>query len=130
MKKEPAKKRLNPAKKRKLILKGLALMLIVTILNALGQLGFKIGVDNYSTFWGLITNYPLLIGLAVYGISMILFTYALRFAELHIIYPFLSLTFIWVLILSSSVLNEPIALLDFAGVVMIIGGVSLIGYSQ
>lgn len=121
------KKALNSGfRKDKNLKKGIFLMLIVTVLNGLGQLGFKMGMDVYSGVLGVFTNIPLLMGLALYGVSMILATYALKFGDLHILYPMISLTFIWVLLLSLFVLQEPIGVLDVAGIGLITGGVILI----
>jgi multidrug transporter EmrE-like cation transporter len=52
--------------------------------------------------------------------------YALRFGELNTLYPIVSLTFIWVTMISVYVLNESISFSKISGITTIIGGVFLI----
>lgn len=115
-------------KKESGLLKGILLVVVVTLFNGFGQLFQKIGMNNFQAdFASIITNAPLILGIVFYGISALLLVYAFKFGQLSVLFPFVSLTFVWVLILSAIVLHEPVALRDFFGIVSIIVGVSLVG---
>ena len=99
-----------------------------TLLTSLGQLGWKLGVDSLVlTFVGLITNWPLIIGFIFYGIGSILLILCLKHGELSVLYPFLALSYIWVLLLSIFVLNETVSTINWVGVGSLLVGVSFIG---
>lgn len=123
-----AKNKVKHAKKKQQIEKGILLVILVTLLNGFGQLFQKLGMESFDpSFFGLLTNYQLILGLGFYGVSVLILTYALKFGDLSLLFPFVSLTFVWVLLLSGYVLHEPVSLFDFGGIVLIVGGVSLVG---
>lgn len=104
------------------------LVAFCTLLTAAGQLFYKLGANSLVfTPVGLITNYFLWIGGIIYIISAALFIVALRGGDLSVLYPIVALSFIWVTLLSGSILKEPITNLKIGGIVFIIGGIWLIG---
>ncbi|MBN1503136.1 EamA/RhaT family transporter [Candidatus Woesearchaeota archaeon] len=107
---------------------GIFIMLFCTILTSLGQLFLKIGVDRFTAnIVEIITNYWFWGGILFYGAGAILLIIALRYGELSLLYPVVSLSFVWVTLLSAKFLNETISALNIYGIVIILGGVSLIG---
>ncbi|MFH1064831.1 MAG: EamA/RhaT family transporter [Candidatus Woesearchaeota archaeon] len=106
----------------------IALVAFCTLLTAAGQLLFKLGLNAFvPTFWGVVTNYHLLLGFFMYGIGAILLVIALKYGELSVLYPVVALSFVWVLMLSVSFLDEPVGILRSVGVASILLGVSAIG---
>jgi drug/metabolite transporter (DMT)-like permease len=101
---------------------GLALVFLCTLSNTIGQYFIKLGA-NIFTFNTLFQNYYLFIGIIIYAISAILLIFALKFGELTVIYPAVSLTFIWVTLLSIYVLHEVIVLKQFFGIFFVLAGV-------
>lgn len=77
----------------------------------------------------VITNLPLIAGYALYGLSLVLLSYALRHDELSSLYPLISLTYVWVLLLSVFLFHEPLTLVKVVGVLTIMGGVAVISRS-
>ena len=77
----------------------------------------------------VITNLPLIAGYALYGLSLVLLSYALRHDELSSLYPLISLTYVWVLLLSVFLFDEPLTLVKVVGVLTIMGGVAVISRS-
>ncbi len=75
----------------------------------------------------LVTNQYLILGLALYFIGAMLLVYALKFGELSMVYPFISLTFIWVFIIGVLMFQEVVSLFKLLGTLSIVLGVSLIG---
>ena len=66
-------------------------------------------------------------GVALYGVGTVLFIPALRGGDLSVLYPFVSLNYIWVSLLSVRFLGEKMNRLKWLGVALIILGVSFIG---
>ena len=108
----------------------IVLVAFTTLLNAVAQICFKLGVENFSelTFLSVITNYVLIGGFVLYGASAVILIYALRNGELSILYPVLALTFIWVSLLSNYFMPEDVMNYQkWLGVLLIFLGVSSIG---
>lgn len=72
-------------------------------------------------------NRLLIIGAALYSLSTILFVPALKNGELSVLYPLVSTTYIWVIILSYKFLKEHINIYKLIGIIVIIVGVVLMG---
>ena len=79
------------------------------------------------TVAGLLANWHLWSGLILYGFSTILLILALRDGELSLLYPVISLTYVWVTIMSVMVFHETINAFKIAGIAVICGGVALLG---
>lgn len=125
----PGKNTKGTLRRRKAIL----LVLFCTVLGAAAQFLLKMGsagVETNSIFsilWSIATNIPLLAGLSLYGLSMVLFVHALRNEQLSLLYPLISLTYIWVTAVSIIFLHESISFGKIAGVIIIVSGVALLG---
>ena len=88
-------------------------------MGAVGQLFFKLGSKPLSPI-------KLLIGLVLYSLATLLYIYMLRFGELSVLYPVISLSYILVMILSVVFLAESFTYLKLVGTSIIIFGVFLI----
>jgi multidrug transporter EmrE-like cation transporter len=107
---------------------GIGIVVICTLFTALGQLFFKYSSQSFELdIISLITNYNLIIGFFFYGLGAILLIIALRFGDLSVIYPFVSLTFVWVMIISALVFSEMINSFKINALILIILGIMLIG---
>jgi drug/metabolite transporter (DMT)-like permease len=113
----------------------LMLVFCCTLFGGVAQYLFKMStkhavmtVSGSGVNWmSVLTNYPLWIGLACYGIFTLLITVALRDGELSMLYPVISLTYIWVIFISVLMLHEPLTVWKIAGVGLICSGVALLG---
>ena len=91
----------------------------------------KIGMDRFVASWpGVLEAYPVLIGLFLYFFGFLLMVFAFKHGELSVLFPFISLSFVWVTILSFLVLKEIVTILEIVGVGVIVLGVVLIGLSS
>ncbi len=105
-------------------------MVLCTLFTTAGQVFFKLSSATFQ--WNplsLATNYPLLLGLMSYGLGALLLIRALSYGKLSIIYPFVSLTFIWVTALSVLFFQERIGSITIAAILLIILGIFFIGGS-
>jgi multidrug transporter EmrE-like cation transporter len=75
----------------------------------------------------MITNVPLMTGYSLYGLSTILLVLALRDGELSILYPVISLTYVWVTVLSMMLFKEIVNFWKLSGLAIVVLGVALIG---
>ena len=89
----------------------------------------KISASSLSalTLNSLMTNMPLWFGLALYGVSTGLLILALRDGELSLLYPVISLTYVWVTIMSVVAFHEKLTFYKIAGISVICLGVTLLG---
>jgi multidrug transporter EmrE-like cation transporter len=75
----------------------------------------------------MITNVPLMAGYSLYGLSTVLLILALREGHLSILYPIISLTYVWVTLLSIVIFNEQMNWFKGIGLAIIVMGVALLG---
>ena len=109
-------------------LRAIILVVFCTLFTSIGQLLWKVGANRLQLdFFSLITNYPLILGFVSYAIGTVLLLMALKLGELSVLYPFISLSFIWVGMFSIAFLGEVMTNLKWASIILIIIGVSLIG---
>ena len=115
----------------------LGLMFLFTFLGATAQMLMKTGVTRPDpSLWGYVTNLPLIVGYGLYGLGAVLFTIALRDGELSVLYPVISLTYVWVSILSVPILHENFNIFTWkgaskiAGIMTIVAGVGVLGKGQ
>jgi multidrug transporter EmrE-like cation transporter len=106
------------------------LILLFTFLAASAQVMWKYGtvrLGDHPTLLVLITDVPLIAGLAVYGMGAILMILALKHGELSVLYPLLSLSYVWVAILSVLLFHESMPAPKIAGICIIMAGVATLG---
>ena len=107
--------------------KGIILMIICTIFTAIGQFFIKTGVETLTlNLFSIITNYSLIFGLFLYGFSGIILVFALKQGELNVIYPMISLSYIWTTLISIFLLNEYVSGVQITGISAVLLGVFFI----
>ena len=110
--------------------RSLILVIAFTVLAATAQVLFKFGtvrLNQHPSIMGLLTNFPLVGGLALYGIGSAMMVIALRHGELSLLYPLISLSYVWVAILSVVIFQESMNPYKIAGISVIIAGVAVMG---
>ena len=107
------------------------LVMLASLVAAMGPIYLKKGSKKFKLkFRSLIRNYNMIAGIALYGISTVLFIPALKGGALSVLYPLVSLTYVWVSLLSVKMLNEKMNKLKWLGIALIIIGVSFIGFGS
>ena len=105
----------------------IVLMIVVTLVTTIAQILYKVGIDDLSfTLISILTNIPILTGLALYGLGAVLMITALKYGEVSKLYPIVATSYIWVAILSMILFNEHLTPLRWAGILVIIIGITLI----
>ncbi len=111
-------------------LTSITFVLIATVIGAFGALFLKIGSANAKLNFDIFKNLKLMTGFLLYGVSSIFTLIALRHEDLSVLYPFISLSYVWVSFLSIKYLGEKMNSWKWAGIALIIIGVSLIGFGH
>jgi drug/metabolite transporter (DMT)-like permease len=114
------------AQKRRSVL----LVVIFTVLSAAAQTFIKTGANrliNDLTLVAIVTDAPLIAGLALYGIGAVLMVLALRHGQLSILWPIISLSYVWVAVLSVVIFHESMNAMRIAGICVIMLGVAILG---
>ncbi len=106
--------------------------LAAAFLGALGQYLYKAGAE--SAAGGATTylfNLRLWGGVVCYIAVMVLFVAAFRFGgALSVLYPVYASTFIWAALIARFVLQEPVRLVNVAGMVVLVLGMWLMGLQR
>lgn len=111
-----------------MIAAAIALVIFGTFLGSVGALMLKKGSGQRPEgLAGLLRNYSLILGFVLYGLSTIPFLIALKFGPISVLYPFTSLSYVWTIFLSMRYLNEKMNPWKWAGIALVLLGVSLIG---
>ena len=109
----------------------MGLVFACTVLGAAAQLLMKVGMTHFRPdVLALVTNLPLIAGYALYGVNTLLLVLALREGELSTLYPIIALTYVWVAVLSYTLLGESPSLLKDIGIAAIVLGVAVLGRGE
>ena len=106
----------------------IALVISATLIGAFGPILLKkASAKKLSKISSLATNYHLFGGVSLYAIGTLIFIPALKGGDLSVLYPLVSVNYIWVSLLSVKFLGEKMNKLKWIGIALIIIGVSFIG---
>ena len=101
--------------------KSILFVIISSIFTAIAQLVFKISMKE-STLLESISTLYLWLGLLSYGIATILFMISLRSRELSKTFPAISLSLVWIYLISYFAFNEKITYKIMLGFLFLIIG--------
>lgn len=101
------------------------LVILSAICGAIGQVFLKLGANGAVQVSSFI-NVRLLGGLALYGLSTVLWILALSKWPLTRVYPFTALTFVLVYVASAFVLREPVTMPVIMGAGLVLIGLVVI----
>lgn len=109
--------------------RGLVLMVLCTLFTAAGQIFYKLAaIDLNSHHVLLVEDWPLLVGVVLYGIGAVFLLLALKHGQLSVLYPVLAVSYIWVGIGAPLVLHREVMTPDdWIGVGLVVLGVVLVG---
>ena len=101
-----------------------------TVVCAAAQILMKLGADYsrlHPGLFGLITDVPLVAGYALYALMTVLIVVAFKDGELSVLYPIISLSYVWVTALSYFVFHDSLNPWKMTGLGFILAGVAVIG---
>jgi len=109
------------------------IVVVCTLIGALAQVLIKLGAAHLehtgliATAIGIFTIPTLFAGYCLYGVFTVLLVFALRDAELSILYPVIALSYVWVTLASVMVFHESMNLPKAIGLAIIVLGVAVLG---
>jgi drug/metabolite transporter (DMT)-like permease len=112
-------------------LSSIFLILTSSLIGSFGAVFLKLGAEHMKgTLASLFKNYWLATGVCLYLLSSVFFVMGVAQGELTILYPMVSLGYIWTILWARLFFKEPFTKSKIAGLVMIIFGVALINYGK
>ncbi len=105
------------------------LVFLCTLIGAAAQVLLKIGATQLmsSNPIRMLLNPYVFCGYAMYGVNTGMLILALRKGHLSLLYPIISLTYVWVAILSYLIFHEDMNPYKAFGIGIIVAGVAILG---
>lgn len=116
--------------------RSILLVFLCTLIGAAAQVLFKLGSaamaggSLFQIILRVLTSPQLVLGFACYGINTLLLVLALRKGQLSTMYPVISLTYVWVTILSVVIFKEDVNPYKVAGLTIVVAGVAVLGRGE
>jgi drug/metabolite transporter (DMT)-like permease len=104
------------------------LVLLASFIGSFGAVFLKSGAKRLHRQWRtLVFNWRLGLGVIAFVFSSLFFVLGVRNGELTVLYPMVSLGYIWTLLWSRLFFKEPFTRNKFLGVGMILVGIAILG---
>ena len=104
------------------------LALGAAIVGAFGAVFLKRGASKAAfSYRRLYRNRSVGLGVILYGLSLIIFIFALRFENVSVLYPMVATAYIWTSFFSQWILKEKMNTWKWLGVLLIVLGILFIG---
>ena len=108
-------------------LSSIFLVLVSSFIGSFGAVYLKLGAEHMRPgIKGIISNWRLGLGIALFLLSSVFFVMGVAQGELTILYPMVSLGYIWTLLWAYIFFKEPFNRSKVIGLILIIGGVAVI----
>lgn len=109
----------------------IVLILFSSFIGSFGAVFLKLGAEHLGGGLGrLIRNYWLAIGIGLYLFSSVFYAMAISHGQLTVLYPMVSIGYIWAIVWARLFFKEPFTLAKIGGLVMIVFGVALINFGN
>jgi drug/metabolite transporter (DMT)-like permease len=109
----------------------IVMVLFASFIGSFGAVCLKLGAEHKgSGIKGMLTNYPLAAGVGLYLLSSVFFVMGVAQGELTILYPMVSLSYIWTLIWSRIFFKEAVTTTKVIGLSIIVIGVACINLGK
>lgn len=109
----------------------IALVFIASFIGSFGALFLKAGAGRlHDGLRYLVLNPKLILGVVLFVASSIAYVVGIRKGELSVLYPLVSLSYIWALLWSRLFLKEPLTRNKFYGLGLIVLGIVFIGLAK
>ncbi len=109
-------------------------MLLVFGASFIGSIGavlLKSGADRLHRHVGsLFSNWRLALGVVMFVASSLLYLKGIKHGELTVLYPMVSLGYVWTLFWSRIFFGEPLTRGKFMGLALILIGITILAYGN
>lgn len=112
-------------------IEAMLLVLFASFLGSFGAVFLKWGAGRVSmNVKSLLLNWRLAAGVALYLISTVFYLMALKMGELSILFPMVSLGYVWTLLWARLFFGEALTRRKFAGLALILGGLVVLNLGR
>ena len=102
----------------------MALVMVASFLGSFGAVFLKGGANKLSlSIPGIVHNWRLAIGVLFYLTSSVFFVMAQKQGQLSILYPLVSLGYVWTLLWARIIFHEHLTKSKFVGLGLILAGI-------
>jgi len=105
----------------------MALVLFGSVIGSFGAVFLKSGAAKLKNGFWHILNLHLAAGVGLFLLSSVFFVLGIRHGELSVLYPMVSLGYVWTLLWSRIFFHEPFTRQKFFGLGLILVGVFFVG---
>lgn len=106
----------------------IALVLMASFIGSFGAVFLKSGAGRLHRRWDtLLLNWRLAAGIGAFLVSSVFFVAGVKDGELSVLYPMVSLGYVWTMLWSRLFFGEPFTRGKFIGLAMILLGVTFLG---
>jgi drug/metabolite transporter (DMT)-like permease len=106
------------------------LVLAASVIGSLGAVLLKMGAERLRHGFRNIFNLKLAGGVALFLGSSVFYLLGIRRGEISVLFPMVSLGYIWTLVWSKLIFDEPFTRLKFVGLALILVGVVFVGLGK
>jgi drug/metabolite transporter (DMT)-like permease len=112
-------------------LSSMILVLFGSFIGSFGAVFLKLGAEHMKgSLARLLNNYWLAVGILLYLLSSVFYMMGVAQGQLTVLYPMVSLGYIWAIIWARLFFKEPFTIAKIGGLAMIIVGVALINFGN
>ncbi len=112
-------------------LSSVVLVLFGSFIGSFGAVFLKIGAEHMKgSLARLLSNYWLITGVVLYLLSSVFYMMGVAQGQLTVLYPMVSLGYIWTIVWARLFFKEPFTMAKVGGLMMIIVGVALINFGN
>lgn len=109
------------------LMKSMLLVFMASVVGSFGAVFLKLGAGRLTkSIWSFI-NAPLAFGVALFLGSSVFYTWGIKGGQLSVLYPMVSLGYIWTLVWSRLFFKEVITAQKYVGLGLILLGVFFVG---
>jgi drug/metabolite transporter (DMT)-like permease len=113
-----------------LLLKSILLVFLAGVVGSFGALFLKMGAVRLDGGLLSFLNRRLVLGVALYLGSSVIYVTGLRGGQLSVLYPMVSLGYIWTILWARLFFKEAFTARKMAGLALILLGVALVGLGE
>ena len=109
----------------------IVLVLFGSFIGSFGAVFLKLGAEHMQgSLARILNNYWLGIGIALYLLSSVFYIMGVAQGQLTVLYPMVSLGYIWAILWARLFFKEPFTMAKVGGLLMIVFGVALINFGN
>ena len=104
----------------------MGLVLLASVFGSFGAVFLKMGAEKLKKGFRHVISWQAAVGVALFLLSSVFFVMGIKNGELSVLYPMVSLGYVWTLLWSRLFFHEPVTKQKFVALGMILTGIVMI----